>query len=134
MCTLRGREVSGAFIMKILYLTLEKRWFIDIASGKKKEEYREVKPYWTKRLKDQGEFKWFDQIYFRNGYRPTDPFMKVVFAGIRETTISRKKHYAIKLGSILQIKNYKPVHQSYLNKKDVFFSANQKEKVPEAHS
>lgn len=32
--------------MKILHLTLKKKWFDMIASGEKKEEYREIKPYW----------------------------------------------------------------------------------------
>jgi hypothetical protein len=36
--------------MKILHLTLNKKWFDMILSGDKKEEYREIKPYWRKRL------------------------------------------------------------------------------------
>lgn len=36
--------------MKILHLTLKKKWFDMIASGEKTEEYREIKPYWWKRL------------------------------------------------------------------------------------
>ena len=36
--------------MKTLHLTLKKKWFDMIASGKKKEEYREIKPYWFERL------------------------------------------------------------------------------------
>lgn len=36
--------------MKILHLTLKKKWFDMIASGEKKEEYREIKPYWEKRF------------------------------------------------------------------------------------
>lgn len=35
---------------KILYLTLKKQWFDLISSGVKNEEYREIKPYWIKRL------------------------------------------------------------------------------------
>lgn len=35
---------------KILHLTLKKKWFDMIALGEKKEEYREIKPYWVKRL------------------------------------------------------------------------------------
>lgn len=38
--------------MKTLHLTLKKKWFDMIASGEKKEEYREIKPYWLKRLMD----------------------------------------------------------------------------------
>lgn len=36
--------------MKVLHLTLKKKWFDMIASGEKKEEYREIKDFWAKRL------------------------------------------------------------------------------------
>ena len=35
---------------KVLTLTISKQWFDMIADDKKKEEYREVKPYWIARL------------------------------------------------------------------------------------
>jgi hypothetical protein len=38
--------------MDTLHITLKKQWFDMIASGEKKEEYREIKPYWVKRLFD----------------------------------------------------------------------------------
>ena len=55
--------------MKILHLTLKKKWFDMIASGEKKQEYREIKPYWSKRLID----KKYDVILFRNGYHKDAP-------------------------------------------------------------
>ena len=36
--------------MRILHLTLKKKWFDMIASGGKIEEYRDIKPYWCSRL------------------------------------------------------------------------------------
>ena len=54
----------AATLMRILHLTLKKKWFDMIASGEKREEYRELKPYWHKRLMD----KTYDAIKFRNGY------------------------------------------------------------------
>ena len=42
--------------MKILHLTLKKKWFDMIASGEKKEEYREIKWYWVRRLTTIGLF------------------------------------------------------------------------------
>jgi len=71
--------------MRVLHLTLKKKWFDMIASGEKKEEYREIKPYWINRFKpvnvlqrsndgvsfiDKGiRFeKEFDYIDFANGY------------------------------------------------------------------
>lgn len=38
--------------MKILELPLKKEWYDMIECGEKREEYREVKPYWEKRLLD----------------------------------------------------------------------------------
>lgn len=40
---------------KTLHLTLKKRWWEMIESGKKLEEYREIKPYWIKRLCKYGK-------------------------------------------------------------------------------
>ena len=36
--------------MNEIHLTLKKHWWDMIASGEKKEEYREIKPYWIRRL------------------------------------------------------------------------------------
>jgi hypothetical protein len=36
--------------MKILELPLKKEWYNMIESGEKREEYREIKPYWSKRI------------------------------------------------------------------------------------
>ena len=38
---------------KILILPIKKEWFDKIKSGEKTEEYREIKPYWIKRLVNQ---------------------------------------------------------------------------------
>ena len=34
----------------VLTLTVSKQWFDMIVTGEKTEEYREIKPYWIKRL------------------------------------------------------------------------------------
>jgi len=36
--------------MKMLILPIKKKWFEMILSGEKKEEYREIKPYWDVRI------------------------------------------------------------------------------------
>lgn len=63
-----------------MVLTLKKQWFDMILSGEKAEEYREIKPYWTKRFEnyfgqmlDLDTKKWvwksdIKNIVFRNGY------------------------------------------------------------------
>ena len=67
--------------MDTLHLTLTKKWFDMIASGVKKEEYREIKPYWTKRL--QFTKKKYSKILFRNGYGESVPSVLVEFKELR---------------------------------------------------
>lgn len=63
--------------MKTLYLPLKKQWYEMIERGEKREEYRECKQYWEKRLIDfhpdnapiQLNFiKAFDRVCFSYGY------------------------------------------------------------------
>lgn len=63
---------------RILHLTLKKKWFDMIASGVKKEEYREMKPYWHTRLTGRG----YDVIRFRNGYAKDSPTLTVEYKGL----------------------------------------------------
>lgn len=83
--------------MKILYLTLKKKWFDLIASGKKKIEYREIKPYWDKRLN-----KKYDIICFRNGYGLNAPSILIEYKKLTYGHFQNKRCYAIKLGKILK--------------------------------
>lgn len=70
--------------MKVLHLTLKKKWFDMIESGEKKEEYREIKPYWIKRLKyDFWPGRQFDIIRFKNGYGKNSPEMEVYLINIQ---------------------------------------------------
>lgn len=50
--------------IKILDLPLKKEWYNMIESGEKREEYREIKPYWSKRLVGKG----YTHVRFRYGY------------------------------------------------------------------
>jgi len=43
--------------MKILELPLKKEWYNMIESGEKREEYRDITPYWEKRLLDYKRLK-----------------------------------------------------------------------------
>ncbi len=85
--------------MKTLHLTLMKEWFDQILAGTKKIEYREIKPYWTKRLFDEnGKSKHYDIIEFRNGYSKDCRKMRVEFKGLRVG----KKNYELILGDVLK--------------------------------
>ena len=50
--------------MKILDLVLKGKWFDMIKNGPKREEYREIKPYWAKRI----EKNKYTHVKFRRGY------------------------------------------------------------------
>ena len=65
--------------MKIdVTLPIKKKWFDMILSGEKKEEYREIKPYWTTRI-----YRAFSKKYPKNtpsyDFFSEDPFMTVKF-------------------------------------------------------
>ena len=118
---------------RILHLNLKRKWFDMIASGEKKEEYRDIKHYWVSRLVDglhpekeptDFSFLWegmlwsmdtaehYDIIEFRNGYAKKAPTMQVECLNITDgfTKLkwadSYKPTFVIKLGKILSIKNY----------------------------
>lgn len=45
-----------------------------ITSGVKTEEYREIKPHWTRRLMNEtAGFKHYDAVLFQNGYSEKSP-------------------------------------------------------------
>ena len=92
-----------------LNLTIKKKWFDMITSGVKKEEYREIKPYWVKRLKLRVGYRDFDTILFRNGYQKTSPSVRVDCLGIHQGKANPKwsdntkgYFFVIKLGAILK--------------------------------
>ena len=53
----------------MLTLPIKKKWFDMILSGEKKEEYREIKPYYNSRFKPF----FYENIIFRNGYSKKSP-------------------------------------------------------------
>ena len=98
--------------MRELKLVLKKRWYDMIASGEKKEEYRELKPYWINRLGGYG-LPWEDQDYeivtFYLGYAKDRPSMTFKIEDIVVTNNGRpewgaepdKSYFIIKLGERL---------------------------------
>lgn len=76
---------------KVLTLRISKKWFYKIANREKKEEYREIKAYWCKRLTNNCEchydvaneyyygevlFKPYTHVLFINGYNKDSPKME----------------------------------------------------------
>lgn len=103
---------------RILHLTLNRQWFEMIFVGMKREEYREIKPHWESRLRNQE----YDAVNFRNGYDPKCPSMLVECAGI---TIGRgnpnwgfagKECFKLGVGPLLGFKNIpKPWIEALVN-------------------
>ena len=73
---------------KVLTITVRKQWLDMIAAGEKTEEYREIKPYWIKRLTTNCEvaydvaektycgnvlYRPYTHVLFINGYRKDSP-------------------------------------------------------------
>lgn len=59
----------------MLTLPIKKKWYDMIVSGEKKEEYREIKPYYTKRFQTINLLDKYglpnlgvQKVVFRNGY------------------------------------------------------------------
>jgi hypothetical protein len=87
----------------ILHLTLKREWFDQIAHGEKKEEFRQYKPYWKKRL----EGRKYDVILFRNGYASNAPEMLVEYLGLGRNGSGRNADYVIRLGRVLRTKRWR---------------------------
>jgi len=96
--------------MEILHLTLKKKWFDMILYGDKREEYREIKNYWTKRLDFFYDKKLYTHIKFTNGYGDHRPCFVIELKSISinypflkwvDGNNSLKKHYVLKLGEVL---------------------------------
>lgn len=100
----------------ILFLTVKREFFEDIILGNKKEEYREVKPYWKTRLSNilgRLEFE-RHKVCIRNGYQKDAPEvicdLRYITTGygLKEwgaDTVSESKVYIIGLGEILKMNN-----------------------------
>lgn len=97
---------------RILHLTLKKKWFDMVASGEKKEEYRQLKQYWWQRLTNATSIgggmrsdKVFDVVRFKNGYSKTAATIDVEWLGM-EIGIGKRewgctdKCFIIKLGKL----------------------------------
>lgn len=99
--------------MTVLNLVLKKKWFDMIASGEKKEEYRDLTDHWKKRLVHPGDnaghlFKQFDTVCFRHGYATGAPRITLQFLGIEKRggklewgAEPEVKYFVIKLGEIV---------------------------------
>ena len=86
--------------MPILSLILTHRWYDKIANGEKRYEYREIKPFWQKRLFARS----YSAVRFHRGYTSTTMCFELL--GIDETTAPNDLNlphcYRLRLGERIQ--------------------------------
>lgn len=92
--------------MEKLFLVIKKKYFDEIKSGIKKEEYRLVKPYWEKKLIG----KQYTHIVFQNGYNKNSPRIEAEYLCLKIKTIKHEFFgneavdvFALQLGKIKQL-------------------------------
>lgn len=106
----------------MLTLPIKKKWFDMIKSGEKKEEYREIKPYYTTRFYGRayeynvknGFMKEYERKYItillRNGYLKNSPTLKancVVTKGYGKPEWGaepNKMYYVLSILSVEEVK------------------------------
>lgn len=103
--------------MNTLHLNVKRKWFDMILEGEKKEEYREIKPFWDKRLeslfpqiiRNEVYYPIVETVTFSNGYAKDRPQIVVELKGIEKNTGKTfwgaelgKRYYVIELGEIIK--------------------------------
>ena len=87
---------------KVLHLVLKRKYFERIYNKTKKVEYRDLTPYWSRRLEDKD----FTHIIFQLAYSKNPPTMLVEILDRNIVDYKDKKSYAFDLGKIIEVNNY----------------------------
>ena len=80
--------------------TIERRWLDLIATGEKKVEYREIKPYWERKL---ASVKVPFLLRMINGMRRNAPEITVVIKWKRRNW--RTNEFALSICKVIEVKN-----------------------------
>lgn len=85
--------------MDAITKTLKRQWFAEIVDRKKRIEYRNVKPYWTSRLKKvRAPFR----LVLRNGMTPP-----VLVLTVRiDKVVKRNGNYDLHIGRVLTVERW----------------------------
>jgi hypothetical protein len=83
--------------------TIEREWLAEIIAGTKKIEYRAIKPYWTRRLKQVAlPF----ELRLINGMHRPIPEATVL---VHKVTTNRREHvYEFHIKKVLRFKHWDP--------------------------
>lgn len=100
----------------MLILPIKKKWFDMILSGEKKEEYREIKPYYRSRFRNAGMLDRYGlptilpaEIIFRNGYSADSPAIRAkctvdIKTGRQEWGAEpEKEYYVLRIESLVDL-------------------------------
>jgi hypothetical protein len=92
---------------KVLMLIVTEEWFDKIWEGNKLHDYRELKPYWSKRLMNRS----YDEVHIINGYGGKRPKMIFKYKGYEITKedaitdLGIGSFYAIDLSEFIKYEN-----------------------------
>jgi hypothetical protein len=81
--------------------TIEREWLAEIIAGTKKIEYRQIKPYWTKRF---AKVSLPFELRLLNGMNPPVPEVTVLISKI--TTDRRAGNYRLHIKKVLGFKHW----------------------------
>ena len=91
--------------MKTLTTTIKRQYLREIVAGTKKIEYREIKPYWEKRLANyEAPFL----LRLINGMSKDAPEATVEVVKVKKNRLLG--HYELYLGRIVEVKNDSLLH------------------------
>ena len=89
--------------MDVITTTLEREWFAKIVAGTKRVEYRQIKPYWTKRLR---RVKTPFKLVLRNGMNPPIPVLTVRIDRVQPNPPHNPGTYGLYIGRIMKVEHW----------------------------
>jgi hypothetical protein len=87
--------------METLTTTIQREWLRQIIAGRKTVEYREIKPYWTRRLKGR-ECPFLLRLI--NGMTRSNPEVTVRIDRVRRNDSTG--NYELQIGAVVGYKNW----------------------------
>ena len=81
--------------------TIKREWLREIADGRKRSEYREIKPYWTRRLE---RVKAPFLLRLINGMQSKAPEVTVLVKRVRKNT--RVGHFELHIDRVAEIRHW----------------------------
>jgi hypothetical protein len=81
--------------------TIKREWLREIVAGRKRIEYREIKPYWTRRFsKTKPPFL----LRLINGMQSNAPEVTVVIRRVRKN--SRSGYFELHIGMVAEVRHW----------------------------